>query len=170
MELKIFEPGYKPFKEPVTIKCVVNGKKLLAQILGETDDPIQHGFMIQFPDGASFEAIAGEDADGWVVSEERYEPYLLAIQDELKSFLAVMCGDWYKFEITLDERNLLIWVAYREGDDYPYCVHFDGDYQFHLKEGKPNWESMAVRMMDPAPIDQEIVRKVVYELQKRIYL
>jgi hypothetical protein len=170
MEQKIFEPGYKPFKEPVTIKCVVKGRKMLAEVLGETNDPVQHGFVIQFPDGTGFEAVACDDEDGWVVSEARYEPYLLAIQDELKSFLAVMNGDWYKFEITHEERNLLIWIGYREGNDYPYSVHFDGDYQFYLKEGESKWESMSVRMIDPVPVDQEIVDKVVHELQKRIYL
>ncbi|KAA9037123.1 hypothetical protein FW778_16970 [Ginsengibacter hankyongi] len=166
MKQKIFEPGYKPFKEPVTIKCVVNGKKMLAEILGETKNPVQYGLMITFSNGVSFEAITSEDDGGWVVSEERYGPYLLAMQNELKSFLAVMHEDWYKFEITHGERNMLVWVAYREGDDYPYSIHFDGDYQFNLKEGKPNWESISVRMIDPAPIDREIVHKVVHECKK----
>ena len=161
-------PGNMPFEEPVTIKCVVNGKNLLAKIIAETNDPVQQGFVIKFSDGIVLRATGCEDSDMFETDNNLHAAYLDAIQQELRGFLMVMHGDWYKFEISHNNQELLIWISANYEKEYSYTVYFNGDYQFDLREKDGVWESRSVRIVNPNSVDAGIVDLIVKELKEKI--
>jgi|GEM_PF-2283096 len=158
-------PGLKSFDEPVTIKCQVNEKKLIAEILGRLDNPIQYSFLIKFSDGVIIEATFTEYGNLFL-NEVKYRHYLLAIENSLRDFSCVSFEDWYKFEIQNGKIPLLVWVGNWDSSN-KYSVHFNGDYQFHLIQTKTGWENKSVRI-GAGPVDQHIVSLVVRELEKKI--
>jgi len=166
MEPQINYPGIIPFKEPVTIKCTVNGKRLMAEIIGRTDDPIQYGFVIKFSDGISVEATITENGY-WFVDNVKYKQYVLAIDKNLRDFIGVINGDWYKFEIGNGASLKLVWLSVNPENKNEYSVYFEGDYQFHLRKTNSGWENESVRV-GAGPVNQVIVSQVVKELKRKI--
>ena len=155
------------FKTPVNINCVVKGRQMTAAILGETNYPIDIGFAIKFSDGVRCEATANEYSDeSWNVDNDEYKCYVDAIAQDLNGLLHVMANKvWYKFEISKDGGTITTWVGVDAEEDYPYHVVFNGDYQFSLKRENGKWHSTSVRVINPNPIDNDMVRKVVRELE-----
>jgi len=166
MEPQINYPGIIPFKEPVTIKCIVNGKRLMAEIIGQTDDAIQFGFIVKFSDGICVEATISENGY-WCVDNVKYRHYVLAIDKNLRDFIGVKNGDWYKFEIGNDASLKLVWVSVNHENKNEYTVYFEGDYQFHLRKTNSGWENESIRVGAKA-VNQVIVSQVVKELEKKI--
>lgn len=166
MEPQINYPGIIRFKEPVTIKCIVNGKKLMAELIGHTDDPIQYGFLIKFSDGIYVEATMTENGY-WFIDNVKYRHYVLAIDKNLRDFIGVINGDWYKFEIGNDSSLKLVWVSINPENKNEYTVYFEGDYQFHLRKTNSGWKNESVREGARA-VNQVIANQVVKELEKKI--
>jgi|SRR5665213_175363 len=166
MEPQINYPEMNVYKEPVSIKCVVHGKKLIAEIIGQTDDPIQYGFVIKFSDGVCVEATISENGF-WFVDKVKYKQYVLAIDKNLRDFISVNIGDWYKFEIGSGTSLKLVWASVNPENVNEYSVYFEGDYQFTLRKTKSGWENKSVRV-GAAPVNPIIVNQVVKELEKQL--
>lgn len=156
-------------EEPITVKCIVNRKKLIGKIVSFSDDPIQVGFNLEFSDGKAFETVACEDDDNkFSVPNKKLQPYIDAMKNALTDFYSVSGDNWYKFEITHDSKEILIWVGGDKDDVDKFSVHFEGDYQFHLHEQNGDWQANTVRVLHPNPINPEIVDLIVGELKKRV--
>ncbi len=170
--MKAIENIYDAFfmEEPVTIKCIVNGKKLMGKIMSFSDhDPIQTGFNLEFSDGTAFWTIVCEDEDDvFSIQNEKFQPYVNAIKNSLSDFYSVCLYEWYKFEITYNNRYILIWVGADNEEKGKFLVRFEGDYQFNLYAGNGNWQAISHRVFNPNPINPEIVDLIVEELKKRV--
>lgn len=165
MNSRTFQPANIPFREPITIKCRVEGKDLLAKVVALTNDPIQTGFVIKFSDDTSVTATGCEDSGKFEANSPLYSPYIDAIQKELFGFSMVMDSEWHKFETKYKEENILVWVGVKEDKEYNYTIYFDGSYQFELRKKDGQWQSRSVRVIEPNPINQDIVNLVVGELE-----
>ncbi len=167
MHQNIIKSQIKTFEEPITIKCIVHGKNLLAKIIGTTDHPLHYEFVINFSDGICIEATLLESGRWWV-DNVKYRPYMIAIAEDLLGFFMVMhCEYWYKFEINQKGRDLLVWVGVGE-EKYKFLVYFNADYQFTLINEKSGWEIISERVIEPNPIDNVLAHSIIKELEKRI--
>ncbi|MEP6584715.1 MAG: hypothetical protein ABJA90_10630 [Ginsengibacter sp.] len=178
------------FYRTQSIKCVVNGKKLTFRIVGFTRDPILVGFGVRFSDGVEFEARSNpmklfeyltDDADNFpdvqtpieeggdfVADNPEHKPYVKAITEHLNTFVLVMNSQWYQLVIKYKKEDLVVWVGYRDYNDFPYSVCFNGDYQFSLKRDDGVWKSKTVRVMDTRTIDPEMYEKIIKALEAKI--
>jgi len=157
------------FEEPVTIKCNVEGRNLMAGITSEYYDPTEHLFLIEFSNDVTIvTGPSSEEPDCWLVEEPKDLPYLNAVIRSLADFVAVRDSFWYKFEIKYGTRKLLVWAAQSEENKNQFSVHFEGDYQFHIEKTNLGWRSWTIREYDPNPIIVPIVKEVTKYLNGKI--
>ena len=168
MEGKLnFDGGDVLFREPVTIKCLVHGKKMMAKIMGETANSLTPSFLLEFSDGTSFEAMWPEDSEYWHPARPKYWNYVFGIQDALTDFFSVYYTNWYKFEIHANAQDLLIWVGEDTITDFSFTVHYNGSYQFSLRQANEIWEAASLRD-EKEILDESIVNKVINELKQKV--
>ena len=157
------------FEEPVTIKCHVEGRNLMAEITIEYCDPTDHFFYIEFSNDVQIVAGPSTFETGrWWVDEMEYLPYLNSIEKSLADFIAVRESFWYKFEIKNGSQKLLVWVAQGEANKNEFSVHFEGDYRFHLEKINSRWISWTIGGYQLNPILQPIVDEVCAYLDGKI--
>ena len=157
------------FEEPVTIKCHVEGRNLLAKITIEYCDPTDHFFYIEFSNDVQIVTGPSDEEPGcWTVDDVKDLPYLNAIIKSLTDFMAVRESFWHKFEIKNGSRKLLVWAAQSEENKNEFSVHFEGDYQFHLEKINSHWISWTISEYEPDPTIVPIVKEVTKYLNEKI--
>ena len=157
------------FEEPVTIKCNVEGKNLMAEITSEYHDPTLHCFLIEFSNDVQI--VAGpstEEPGSWTLDDLKYVPYLNSVMKSLADFIAVRESFWYKFELRDGSQELLVWAAQSEENKKEFAVHFEGDYQFHLEKTSSGWTSWTIRESGLNPIIKLVVKEVSRYLDEKI--
>jgi hypothetical protein len=157
------------FEEPITIKCNVEGRNLMAEISCEYHDPTEHFFLIEFSNDVQIVAGPSSVEPGsWWVHDLEYLPYLNSVKKSIADFIAVSESFWYKFEIKDGSQKLLVWAAQSEENKNEFSIHYEGDYQFHLEKTSSGWTSWTIRENEPNPIIEHIVKEVSKYLNEKI--
>ncbi len=148
------------FQPPVQFPVFVEGKRMKALVLEETDHIEQTIFRVRFSDG--FEDEFELEDDGQVYGSGIASiPYAKAIRIDLNQVLGLDPGRFfYIYQEMIDGIKANIWVV--EGDseenEIIYKVYYNEFFRFALKKENNNWIVSHKPAFGRQP-DEGIVRK-----------
>lgn len=158
----INEPQAIELYPPVSVPIGVDGMEITATIFAIIDHPINHQFMIRFPDG--FEDIFTLAEDGTVESAKSTgQKYAQAIREDLQMiyFLTPDTALWH-IRYPIDGALVNVWVRETMRDDQlSYDVFYKGDYRFSISIENFSWVSRTHRKIDPQPVNEDLAKEVI---------
>ena len=154
----------------LSFPCYVNGQKLTATYLGQTDDAIvDFQFEFSFSDGYSTVFFC-TGYGKWSDANNSNSNYLEAIKDDLSTLLLFTSVEkTIAFPVKYNNTNFNVFVFKdcTTKDGFPYSVYYKGEYRFHLEKINGEWLAKSVCVIDSEKIDNKLVSIITKELESR---
>lgn len=149
----------------ISFECLVEGKKLLANITHVEDNGEQFIYRISFSDGYVASFVAPMQGGKWQ-DKNLASPYAKAIADDLNAF----CGFLPSrpplcLRLKGEKESFNVWVVPFVFKADHYSVFYKGDYHFDVRRTGV-WEASSVRT--DAIINREIASIVCKNLGKQV--
>ena len=154
----------------LSFPCYVNGQKLTATYLGQTDDAIvDFQFKFSFSDGYSTVFYSTEYGK-WFDTNNSNSNYLEAMKDDLSALLlCTSIENTIAFPVKYNNTNFNVFVFKNctTKDGFPYSVYYNGEYRFHMEKINGEWLAKSVCVLDSDKLDEKLVSIITNELESR---
>lgn len=153
-----------PLEREISFDCIVEGKKLTANITHQEDNGYQFIYHISFSDGHKGYFAAPLQAGTWH-DEQLASPYANAIAADLNSFYGFLPKKPpFCIRLKSEKEAFNVWIVPHVIKDGLYAVFYKGRYRFDVRKNK-TWEAKTVR--EGWLIDQEIAVLVCKNIEQR---
>ena len=152
----------------LSFPCYVNGQKLTATYLGQTEDAVvDFQFKFSFSDGYSTVFYCTEYGK-WSDINNRKSIYLEALKDDL--FALVSCISVEKtrvFPVHYNKTNFNVFVFKNclNNDGFPYSVYYNGEYRFDMEKINGEWIEKSICISNPYKVDEKLASIIIKELE-----
>lgn len=113
---------------PIEFPCVVNGKRLVARITHEEDNPVSFAYYISFSDGYKASFFSIEHELGFYEEGKGYSDYAKAVAGDLKCIAGFRLDkELYCIPMGESGENKNIWIKQDSESELQYSVYSPGD-------------------------------------------
>ena len=161
MQEQLIIGRFFPLDKSISFSCWVDKEELKATVLGSVEQALNHCFRISFSDGTTDDFTLLEN--GIVISEtiDMVTKYSQAVR---KDFIHILFSTLSPCVYILRKGNrskaFNIWIISEKNEENVFSVYYKNDYRFTLEQRDGKWNTYSIRVLNPNPIDPEIVKEV----------